>query len=523
MTSVTGATAAGVTLPRAQQQRAAGRVRARTRVALRRLLRRPRRQILWRFAAWYAVLAVGALLALALVTAAALEWEEERASRHRAGVESALLAQAAAPLFAAARPDLAALDALVRTAATETGARITLIAPDGTVLADSEAAAGTMENHAGRPEVAEALRAGRGQSLRPSATVHRRLLYAATAATSGGRVVGVVRVAAAPPSLLEAHAPVLLSVAILGAAIGGLSIALTVVIGRSAVRPIHQLTRAVQRLDGTGPGELVPVDRQDELGVLAAAFNAMALRLRQTDTVRREFVANVSHELRTPLASLKALVETLEEGALEDPPAARDFLAQMDVEVESLAQLVQELLDLSRIESGQAQLRLEAVAPARLAETAIKRLRRQAERSQIALEADAPASLPMVQGDPARIEQVLINLLHNAVKFTPAGGRVRVGAEVVPAGDAPHDVLRFCVADSGIGIPAADLPRVFERFYKGDRSRASVGTGLGLAIAKHLVQAHGGRIWAESAGADQGSTFCFTLPLASAASRTQRS
>ena len=482
-----------------------------------RLLRLPQRRIAWRFAAWYAALAVGALLSLALVTTAALEWEEGSASRHRAAVESALLAQAAAPLLAAATPSQAALDQLTRATAQETGARVTLISPDGTVLADSEADARTMENHAARPEVAEALQTGRGQGLRASATVHRQLLYAATAVTSGDRTVGVARIASAPPSLLEAHSPVLFSVAILGAAIGVLSIALAVLIGRSAAHPIHQLTQAVQRTEIGGTDQVVPVTRQDELGVLAGAFNDMALRLRQTDTVRREFVANVSHELRTPLASLKALVETLEEGALDDPPAAREFLAQMDVEVESLAQMVQELLDLSRIESGQAPFRPEPVAPARLAETAVKRLRRQAERSQIALAFDVPAALPLVWADPGRSEQVLINLLHNALKFTPAGGHVRLAAEATPDGEA----ILFSVTDSGIGITPADLPRVFERFYKVDRSRASVGTGLGLAIAKHLVQAHGGRIWVTSPGAGQGATFSFTLPLAPAPARRQ--
>ena len=482
-----------------------------------RLLLLPQRQLLWRFGAWYAALSLGALLLLALVTAAALQVEEGRASRQRAAVESALLAQAAAPLLSASPsatvPGSGPLQTLSQTAAQETGARITIIALDGTVLADSEADARTMENHAGRPEVVEAQRTGRGQSLRRSATLHRELLYAAAPITTGGRIVGFARVAAAPPSLLEAHAPVLLSVALLTLVIGALSVALAVLIGRSAVRPIHQLTRAIQRTDlagTTGSGELAPVERADEVGVLASAFNDMALRLRQTDTVRREFVANVSHELRTPLASLKALVETLEEGALEDPPAAREFLAQMDVEVESLAQLVQELLDLSRIESGQAPLRPERVTPIRLAETAVKRLRRQAERSEITVESDVPASLPAVWVDPARIEQVLINLLSNAVKFTPPGGRVRLEASVAPPGDA----LQFSISDTGIGITAADLPRVFERFYKVDRSRASVGTGLGLAIAKHLVQAHGGRIWATSPGADEGATFSFTVPLA---------
>lgn len=230
--------------------------------------------------------------------------------------------------------------------------------------------------------------------------------------------------------------------------------------------------------------------------------------LRRTETVRREFVGNVSHELRTPLASLKALVETLEEGALDDPPAARDFLAQMHVEVDSLAQLVQELLELSRIESGQETLRPETVRPSGLLEEAARRLRRQAERADVSLSVETVTDLPNVRADPALIERVLINLIHNALKFTPRNGRITLGADLCPEG------VCLYVSDTGIGIEPEDAQRIFERFYKVDRSRASGGTGLGLAIAKHIVQAHGGRIWAESAGESMGSTFRFVLPVA---------
>jgi two-component system phosphate regulon sensor histidine kinase PhoR len=231
---------------------------------------------------------------------------------------------------------------------------------------------------------------------------------------------------------------------------------------------------------------------------------------RRATLVRREFVANLSHEVRTPLASLKALVETLEEGALADPPAAREFLSLMHVEVDSLGQLVQELLDLSRIESGQAEIRPETVRPAGLLEESARRLRRQAERSGVELRVQRDETVPAVWADPALTERVLINLLHNAIKFTPSGGRITLGA-------ARHaDGVIFEVADTGVGLAPEELTRIFERFYKADKSRASGGTGLGLAIAKHIVQAHGGRIWADSAGEGHGSTFHFVLPLAPA-------
>jgi two-component system, OmpR family, phosphate regulon sensor histidine kinase PhoR len=228
-------------------------------------------------------------------------------------------------------------------------------------------------------------------------------------------------------------------------------------------------------------------------------------RLRRLETVRRDFISNLSHELRTPLASLKALAETLQEGALEDPPAARRFLGRMEAELDALAQLVSELLELSRIESGKVLLQSRLISPVELVETAVERLRLQAERAGLSLETSCPADLPQVLVDPPRLQQVLANLLHNAVKFTPTGGRVRLEAR------QEGNSVVFSVSDSGVGIPAEDLPRVFERFYKADRARSGGGTGLGLAIARHLVEAHGGEIWVESREGG-GSVFSFRLP-----------
>ncbi|MFN8465067.1 MAG: ATP-binding protein [Caldilineaceae bacterium] len=228
--------------------------------------------------------------------------------------------------------------------------------------------------------------------------------------------------------------------------------------------------------------------------------------LYRLEAVRRDFVSNISHELRTPLASIKALVDTLRDGAISDPPAADHFLGRMEIEVDSMTQMVQELLELSRIESGQAPLRLFPCGLAALIEPAVERLRPQAARAGVMLTVVLPDDLPHVMVDADRIRQVVINLVHNAIKFTPAGGYVTVTARAV------HDGVVVSVADTGIGIPADDLPRIFERFYKADRARSGGGTGLGLAIAKHTVQAHNGRLWVESVEG-KGSTFSFTLPL----------
>jgi len=236
---------------------------------------------------------------------------------------------------------------------------------------------------------------------------------------------------------------------------------------------------------------------------------------RRVENLRRDFVANVSHELRTPIAALKALVETLEEGALDDPPAARDFLRRIHVEVDGLAQLVAELLELSRVESGRAQLKLEPVEPDDLVRSATERLQPQAERVGIRLTWDADPEVSPVLADRTRVEHVLLALVHNAIKFTPPGGTIRVGVRADAA------FAHFTVEDTGMGIPEEDVARIFERFYKVDRARAAVGTGLGLAIAKHVIQALGGRIWAESV-IDQGTTVHFTLPTATAQPGGQR-
>ena len=259
-------------------------------------------------------------------------------------------------------------------------------------------------------------------------------------------------------------------------------------------------------------------------------------RIRRLETARRDFVANISHELRTPLAGLKALVDTLRDGALDDPPAAKRFLNRIDIEVDSLTQMVQELLELSRIESGQVPLKLVATSVRDIIVPPVERLRPQAARASLALEIDTNDDLPCVLADADRAQQVIANLVHNAIKFTPPGGRIKIRAyqpkhraqNVQPlsqesdylissdnVGQQLHSTITtqviIEVSDSGVGIPSDDLPRIFERFYKADRARSGGGTGLGLAIAKHIVQAHNGVIWVESAeGA--GSTFLFSLP-----------
>ncbi len=505
------------------------------------------------------------------------------------------------------------------------GARITIIALDGTVVGDSWENRETMDNHSDRAEVIQALASGQGKSIRYSNTTGFEMLYYAILVTAKEQPVAVLRLALPLQAIDTKVANLQRTLAGITLLVAGLATLMTILIANRTTRPIRELTLAADRM---ASGDLVaqlPVSTDDEVGQLSRSLNRMATQLRnevealQTErgkltailqqmtdglvmvdeqgvvqminpaaeamfgisreqainqslagalrqhqvvelwqrtqqsggvqtitfevaskriylqgiaasleqelsgsvlflfqnltrqryleTVRQDFISNVSHELRTPLAALKALTETLSEGALDDPPAARRFLEQMDTEVDSLSLMVTELLELSRIESGRVPLNLKPTHASKILAPAVERLRLQAERAGLEVLLDCPDDLPLVMADSQRLEQVVVNLLHNAIKFTPGGGRIDVSAR------GALNTVTFSVKDTGIGIAVDDLPRIFERFFKVDRARSTGGTGLGLAISRHLVEAHGGIIWAESIEG-RGSTFSFSIPVA---------
>jgi signal transduction histidine kinase len=277
-------------------------------------------------------------------------------------------------------------------------------------------------------------------------------------------------------------------------------------IARRIVGPIQEMMRASQRIAAGNYHERIPVPGEDELGALARAFNHMAEVMEQTEQRRLELIGNVAHELRTPLSSIRVMMEGLTDGVLAPEP---QVYASFERELARLQRLVQDLQELSRVESGQIALTLRPVDLAERITAAAVRLRPQFEDKQVDLQLDLEGALPPVRADPDRIIEVLINLLGNALQYTPSGGQVIVRAK------REAEDIHVSVTDTGIGILADDLPHLFERFYRVDksRSRAGGGSGIGLTIAKHFVEAHGGRIWATSAGAGQGSTFTFTLPI----------
>jgi two-component system phosphate regulon sensor histidine kinase PhoR len=249
---------------------------------------------------------------------------------------------------------------------------------------------------------------------------------------------------------------------------------------------------------------VMPVETEGERFALVVLRDVTDLR--RLELVRREFVANVSHELKTPLASIRALADTLEAGAVDDPEVSGEFLGRIVFEVDRLNSLVEELLDLGRLESGRLSLDYRAISPATLIERTVGRLRHQIENAGLTIEIEADSNLRLATIDGARVEQVLINLIQNAIKFTPAGGSILVRATET------ESWLKIEVIDTGVGIHGDELPRLFERFYKSDRARRSSGTGLGLAIAKHIVLTHGGHIGVKSA-LGRGSTFTVELPM----------
>jgi two-component system phosphate regulon sensor histidine kinase PhoR len=511
----------------------------------------------------------------------------------------------------------------------EIATRITLIADDGRVLADSEEDPAVMENHGDRPEV-RAARAGRfGSATRFSGTLHRPMMYVALRTDDPAGAVAFVRVSL-PLDQVDRQLGALQEVVAAAAALTGLAaLALTFWLARRTTLPLRELTAGAESISAGDYGRKVYVAGRDEVGHLARAFNRMSERLaaqfaqlaedreqlrmilggmvegvvaldagqrilfaneralqllglpnqptagrrlwevvrqralqdlvhraladpkpcqeelkwkgpavksltvhaarlagspprgavlvlhdttelRRLERLRQDFVANVSHELKTPLSVIKACVETLLDGAADDPEHRGPFLQRIGEQGDRLHALILDLLSLARIESGAEVFQLEAVPLGPAVAACLERHRARAGAKNQRLEAAGPAGEGAAAwADEEAVGQILDNLVDNALKYTPPGGRIQVRWR------ADDDHVRLEVEDTGIGIPEADLPRIFERFYRVDkaRSREMGGTGLGLSIVKHLVQAMGGSVRASSR-VGQGTTFTVRLPRA---------
>lgn len=518
---------------------------------------------------------------------------------------------------------------LAESIGTVIRARVTLIAPNGTVIGDSDvgqARLAQLENHLQRPEVQEALRNGSGSAVRYSDTLRTTMLYSAMTYGSGA-VAGVIRLALPMEYLTTARAT--LHGLVGWAAVAAVLIALlfSYVLSNLTSKPLRDMADAAARIGHGGSKARIPVISHDEIGMLAGVLNDMSERiedqvqrlsaekqrldtilsgmgegvmvtdpdgiitlvnpafrrlfsitgevegkklveisrhpdllesfndlgkpdtnelvreisiqpnectllthwvplnvdgvrqgvvavfhdisdLKKAENMRRDFVANVSHELRTPVTIIKGYAETLLDGALEaDPGRAKRFVEIISSHSERLTNLINDILTLSSLETKEALLELNPIDVSGTIAKACMLLQEGAAQKNIAIvNESAGATLPRVMADQGRLEQVVVNLLENAIKYTPAGGSVRLFTE------AEGEFVKVSVADTGIGIPFKDLPRIFERFYRVDeaRTREQGGTGLGLAIVKHIVQLHGGNVSVTSLPG-QGSVFSFTL------------
>jgi two-component system phosphate regulon sensor histidine kinase PhoR len=579
------------------------------------------RSIQWRIAVPFILLIVISMGVLGLFLTNFARDLQLDSLRSHLEKEARIIAEASQPAFLGHGDDL---DALAKKIGEGIDARVTIIAVDGTVLGDSQEDPSTMENHATRPEVRDALQSGIGESIRYSTTLGVRMMYLAVPITNQSDVAGVARVAL---PLVAVQTSVNHVILIIGLAMAGttvVAIMAAALIARATTRPIREMTKASRKIAGGELGQKIPISSRDETAQLAQAFNEMSLslsklvgdvstektklqtilsnmadavmmvdvegkvvlgnraterlfnvrekdaidkplievvhdheadeilklclktsqtqtgqfesviskrfirviavplvedsligalllfqdltELRGLQTMRRELIGNISHELRTPLAGIKAMLETLKEGAIEDKQAAADFLSRIEGEADRMTQMVSEITELSRIETGRAELRMTPLNLKLLVEEVAAQLNPLAQRHQVTITTDLATDLPAGRGDKDRIRQALVNLVHNAIKFNHPGGSVTMSTK------ASGEFVIVSVSDTGVGIPEEELPHVFERFYKADRARTRGGSGLGLAIAKHIVQAHGGSIWAQSEEG-QGSTFSFSLPI----------
>lgn len=359
----------------------------------------------------------------------------------------------------------------------------------------------------------------------------REKVAAGTPILVAGQQVGIVLVGsmiepALNPLSQDFLRSVNLAVLLSALAVGVLALALGSIFLFHIMAPVQDLTKAAEAIAAGDLSQRVVVRTHDEIGRLARAFNTMADALDRAETLRRHMVADIAHELRTPLSLVRGSLEAILDGMYE---LNLQNVESVHEETLVLTRLVEDLRDLALAEAGPLYLELETVDVADLAASAVESFRAGATEREVSLVTSLPPGLPLVPGDPQRLSQVLINLLSNALRYTPAGGRVTVAARLVPEQEVVQPVVKakgqvetgkssqfvlVSIADTGRGIPPEDLPYVFERFYRADKSRtrASGGSGLGLAIARQIIEAHGGHIWTESQ-VGEGSTFFFALPV----------
>jgi two-component system phosphate regulon sensor histidine kinase PhoR len=400
--------------------------------------------------------------------------------------------------------------------------RLTLIDAQGTVLFESDLRYNRLpgiENHLQRPEVQAALRSGTGTATRHSATLDLDELYLAKrvaepfpqATGFGGTTI--VRIGVPLTQVNVMVSDIRSKIIITSVLILCVVIAVTVVVSRRLARPIKEMADIAQQIRAGNLEKRIPIQSSDEFARLAESLNSMMDRLnedismlRKLERVRTEFLGNVSHELRTPIFAVQSMLETLLHGALEDPAVRRDFVERALANTERLNMLLGDLIEISRIETGDMKMSFRYFPIRDFLSQVVVDMQQSAHSRNITLTMEPGGDSVDVLGDRERLKQVMVNLIDNAIKYNRPDGRVVVSCRRAEGG------MEVSVTDTGVGIPAEHLPRIFERFYRVDkeRSREAGGTGLGLAIVKHIVEAHGGSIGVQST-VGSGSTFRFVL------------
>jgi two-component system, OmpR family, phosphate regulon sensor histidine kinase PhoR len=414
------------------------------------------------------------------------------------------------------------LDSRVKQLAVTGGIRITLIDRNGVVIEDSDvdtASLARVENHLLRPEVQEALRTGHGVKTRRSATVKRNFLYVALridapASSQALASLAILRVSMHLEDVETAVADIRSQILVAGIMTFLVVLIVSIFISRRISKPIVAIAQSVNRIRAGDLQTKIAIVAPKEIGEVAVAVNELVdklnsdiVRLKKLEQMRSEFLGNVSHELRTPIFSMQGFLETLLDGAIDDPRVNRTFLSKALNQSRRLNSLLRDLIEISRIESGEMKLSFRYFDVNPFLDQVIADTRPIAESRGIALHVQHADGDPQAFGDKERLKQVLMNLIENAIKYNSAAGSVTVA--VVQNG---AECVRLSVSDTGIGIPPEHIDRVFERFYRVDKERShdAGGTGLGLAIVKHIVEAHGSKMEVVSTPG-QGSRFSFDL------------
>jgi signal transduction histidine kinase len=399
--------------------------------------------------------------------------------------------------------------------ARDANARVTILDKNGHPVADSQYDIERITPQGAQMEVVMALRGEELSDIRADAFTGALTLFAAAPIQQGSEMLGVVQLSQPMQVVAERARALVLTIILAGVVAVLASTVLAVWISRRLVRPVLRLEQAALAAAQGDLSQQVPVQTSDELGALAQAFNRMVGAVHTMLEQQRAFVAHASHELRTPLTNIKLRIEVVRALGDEAPDISERYLAEIESEANRLARLANALLDLAHLESRPAPPPDKRVDLAPMLHNAAAIMQLRAQLAGVTMTAAAPATLPPVKVHPEQVEEAVLNLLDNAIKYTPAGGRVALTAAATP------ERLIVNVSDTGAGIPPDDLPHIFDRFYRVDKARSRTrggqsgmgsGAGLGLAIVKQLVEQNQGSVTVESTP-DQGANFSVSFPL----------